>query len=173
MRLANVAVVAAVVLTGVKNDRTPGRQPQANGGSAEGRTAQSRVVEVPSAGLLYSNGLRDVTSGKNELARQEFQDYLKYYGDTALASNARFYLGEIAYSQANYQGAVNEYSRLLMDYPKSLRIVAARYKKGLALLELGQGSAGIRELREVIRRYPGTEEEHGARAKLQELGIVP
>jgi len=54
---------------------------------------------APSADTLYSNGLRDITSGKYDLARQEFQDYLKHYGDTDLASNAQFYLGEIAYSQ--------------------------------------------------------------------------
>src|SRR5207253_5306324 len=42
---------------------------------------------APSADTLYSNGLRDITSGKYDLARSEFQDYLKYYGDTDLASN--------------------------------------------------------------------------------------
>src|SRR5262245_21408407 len=45
---------------------------------------------APSADTLYSNGLRDITSGKYDLARSEFQDYLKYYGDTDLASNAQF-----------------------------------------------------------------------------------
>src|SRR5271168_625813 len=60
----------------------------------------------PSADTLYSNGLRDITSGKYDLARSEFQDYLKFYGETDLASNAQFYLGEIAYSQRQYDTAV-------------------------------------------------------------------
>src|ERR1700680_1569430 len=68
---------------------------------------------APSADMLYSNGLRDITSGKYDLARQEFHDYLKYYGDTDLASNAQFYLGEIAYHQKQYQDAVGEYDRVL------------------------------------------------------------
>ena len=42
----------------------------------------------------------------------------------------------------------------------------------MALLDLGQKSAGVRELREVVRRYPGTEEERAARAKLKELGVA-
>jgi len=42
----------------------------------------------------------------------------------------------------------------------------------MALLELGQKTPGIRELREVVRRYPGTEEERSARAKLKELGVA-
>jgi tol-pal system protein YbgF len=125
----------------------------------------------PSADTLYSNGLRDITSGKYDLARQEFQDYLKFYSDTDLASNAQFYLGEIAYSQHNYEQAVGEYDRVLTNYPKSFKLASARLKKGMALLELGQKSAGIRELREVVKRYPGQEEERRARAKLKELGV--
>lgn len=120
--------------------------------------------------MLYSNGLRDITSGKYDLARQEFQDYLKYYSDTDLASNAQFYLGEIAYSQKRYQEAVSEYDKVLTVYPKSFKLAPARLKKGMALLELGQKTSGVRELREVVRRYPGTEEERRARARLKELG---
>jgi tol-pal system protein YbgF len=126
----------------------------------------------PSADNLYSNGLRDITSGKYDLARSEFQDYLKYYSDTDLASNAQFYLGEIAYSQHQYQQAVTEYDKVLTNYPKSFKLASARYKKGMALIELSQKTAGVKELREVVKRYPGTEEERRARAKLKELGIA-
>src|SRR5271156_821280 len=126
---------------------------------------------APSADTLYSNGLRDITSGKYDLARAEFQDYLKYYGDTDLASNAQFYLGEIAYSQHAYDQAVTEYDRVLTNYPKSFKLAPAHLKKGMSLLELGQKNTGIRELREVVKRYPGTEEERRARAKLKDLGV--
>jgi tol-pal system protein YbgF len=127
---------------------------------------------APSADTLYSNGLRDITGGNYDLARKEFQDYLKYYGDTDLASNAQFYLGEIAYSQKNYQQAVAEYDRVLANYPKSFKLAPAHLKKGMALVELGQKTAGVRELRDVVRRFPGTEEERRARAKLKELGVA-
>src|SRR3974390_98460 len=125
----------------------------------------------PSADTLYSNGLRDITSGKYDLARSEFQDYLKFYGDTDLASNAQFYLGEIAYSQKQYDQAVDEYERVLNNYPKSFKLAPARLKKGMALIELGQKNSGIKELREVVKRYPGTEEERRARARLKDMGV--
>jgi len=127
---------------------------------------------APSADTLYSNGLRDITSGKYDLARSEFEDYLRYYGDTDLASNAQFYLGEIAYSQRQYSQAVSEYEKVLSNYPKSFKLAPARLKKGMALIELGQKSSGVKELREVVKRYPGTEEERRARAKLKELGVA-
>jgi len=127
---------------------------------------------APSADTLYSNGLRDITSGKYELARSEFLDYLKYYGDTDLASNAQFYLGEIAYKQKQYQDAVAAYDRVLSNYPKSFKLAPARLRKGMALIELGQKTSAVRELREVVKRYPGTEEDRQARAKLKELGAA-
>ena len=126
---------------------------------------------APSANTLYDNGLRDIQTGKYDLARSEFQDYLKYYGETELASNAQFYLGEIYYKQKQYGEAVAAYDKVLTNYPKSFKLAPARLKKGLALLDLGQKPAGIRELREVIKRFPRSEEDRLARAKLKELGV--
>jgi tol-pal system protein YbgF len=144
----------------------------ANDGNSAPPVANNTASPAPSADMLYSNGLRDITSGKYDLARQEFLDYLKYYSSTDLACNAQFYLGEIAYHQKQYQDAVAEYDKVLTLYPKGFKIEPARLKKGMALIELGQKTAGIRELREVIRRYPGTEEERAARARLKELGVA-
>jgi tol-pal system protein YbgF len=151
----------------------PGANPRpVNDGNSAAPSAGNAASPAPSADMLYSNGLRDITSGKYDLARQEFLDYLKYYGSTDLACNAQFYLGEIAYHQKQYQDAVAEYDKVLTLYPKGFKLEPARLKKGMALIELGQKTAGVRELREVIRRYPGTEEERAARAKLKELGVA-
>ena len=130
------------------------------------------AMPPPSADTLYSNGLRDIQGGKYELARAEFQDYLKYYAKTDLASNAQFYIGEIAYKQRNYQQAINEYDKVLNNYPKSFKVAPALLHRGMALVELGQKSSGIRDLREVVRRFPGSEEDRYARAKLKELGVA-
>jgi tol-pal system protein YbgF len=145
--------------------------PTAGAGSPANSSAMP-AGPAPSADTLYSNGLRDITSGKYDLARSEFLDYLKYYGDTDLASNAQFYLGEISYKQKQYDDAVAAYDKVLTKYPKSFKLAPARLRKGMALIELGQKSAGIRELREVVRRYQGTEEDRQARAKLKELGAA-
>ena len=149
-------------------NNAPG-SPSPSGASSLAPTGSSGPPA--SADTLYSNGLRDITNGKYELARSEFQDYLRYYGETDLASNAQFYLGEIAYSQHQYEQAVQEYDKVLNNYPKSFKLATARYKKGMALLELGQKNPGIKELRDVVKRYPGTEEERRARAKLKDMGV--
>ncbi len=145
----------------------------ANPASTTGASPSSSAVPTgpaPSADTLYSNGLRDITSGKYDLARSEFEDYLKYYADTDLASNAQFYLGEIFYKQKQYVDAVAAYDKVLTAYPKSFKLGPARLRKGMALIELGQKTAGIRELREVVKRFPGSDEDRLARGKLKELG---
>jgi tol-pal system protein YbgF len=153
--------------SGAAPSTTPG-----SAGAPTGSSSSAASGPAPSADTLYSNGLRDITSGKYDLARSEFEDYLKYYGETDLASNAQFYLGEIAYSQRQYSQAVSEYDKVLTNYPKSFKLAPARLKKGMALIELGQKNSGVKELRDVVKRYPGTEEERRARAKLKELGVT-
>jgi len=151
--------------TGTATPTASALPPAASSGSLPG-------MPPPSADTLYSNGLRDIQGGKYELARAEFQDYLKYYGKTDLASNAQFYVGEIAYKQRNYQQAIAEYDKVLSNYPKSFKMAPALLHRGMALVELGQKSSGIRDLREVVRRFPGSEEDRYARAKLKELGVA-
>ncbi len=126
----------------------------------------------PSADVLYNNGLRDLNSGNYTLALQEFQEYLQYYPTTDLAGNAQFWIGQVYYSQQQYQPAADAFDKVIYNFPKSLKVASARYMKGAALLELGQKASAIRTFREVVRLYPGTEEERKARAKLRELGVV-
>jgi tol-pal system protein YbgF len=122
---------------------------------------------------LYQNALRDFTTGKYDLAQQEFSDYVKNYGSTDLASNAQFYLGEISYAQGDYKDAVGQYNTVLNNYPQSYKLAAALLKKGMAELELGMKATGARDLKEVVRRFPGTDESRRATAKLKELGLAP
>jgi tol-pal system protein YbgF len=125
-----------------------------------------------SADVLYSNALRDVNAKHNDLATQEFQDYLRFYGDTDLASNAQFYLGEIAYNQNQFQAALDAYNKVVENYPKSFKTASARMKKGFCLAELGQKASAVRELRAVVRLYPGTDEARRSSAKLKEMGAT-
>jgi len=149
----------------------PAAGPGAGAPSAAAPMASSAAPPA-SADVLYSNGLRDINGKHYDLATQEFQDYIKFYGDTDLASNAQFYLGEIAYMQNQFELALNYYNKVVEKYPKSFKTASARMRKGFCLAELGQKSAAVRELRAVVRQYPGTEEAKRCAAKLKELGAT-
>jgi tol-pal system protein YbgF len=137
-----------------------------------GGPAPSASGPPASADVLYSNALRDINGKHYDLATQEFQDYLKYYGETDLASNAQFYLGEVAFMQNQFQQALDAYNKVIENYPKSFKTASARMRKGFCLAELGQKASAVRELRNVIRLYPGTDEAKRAAAKLREMGAT-
>ena len=145
--------------------QTPGIQP----GMPPGGQPAPAAVQAPPPDVLYNNGLRDYNSGKYDIAGQEFNDYLKYYGNTDLAGNAQFYLGEIAYRQGNFQGAIQAYDVVLQQYAGGNKAAAALLKKGYAMIELGQREAGVRELNNLIARYPRSVEATQARERLRQL----
>jgi tol-pal system protein YbgF len=127
---------------------------------------------VPDADSLYTQGLSYYNGGQYDLSIQSFQDYLKYYKDTDRASNAQFYIGECYYSQQDYKRAIDAYDACSEKYPNGNKAAAAQLKKGFALLALDQKTAGIRELRSLVQRFPDSHEAELARQRLKKLGIT-
>jgi tol-pal system protein YbgF len=128
------------------------------------------LAQAPPPDVLYNNALRDYNGGKNDLAVQEFSDYIKFYPNTDLAGNSYFYLAEIQFKQGNYKEAVKNYDLVLQNYASGNKAAAAQLKKGFALIELGQQEDGAQELRHVVARYPRSNEATQARDRLRKLG---
>lgn len=126
----------------------------------------------PAPDGLYQSALRDLSSGNLPMALQQFQDYLRFYPDTDLAGNAQYYVGEVYYRQGKYQEAVQAYDQVLERYPRGNKTAAAHLKKGFALVELKDRDAGMRELRELVRRFPASEEAKIARERFPSLGAT-
>jgi len=125
----------------------------------------------PSAQNLYDSALHDILTKKYDLAQSEFQDYLKFFPKTDYASNAVFYLGEIAFVQQRYPEALDHYSDVIANFPASFKLGAARYKRGVTYIAMGDKPKGIADLRAVTRLFPKTDEDQAARTKLRELGV--
>lgn len=131
------------------------------------------VAQAPAPDVLYNEALRDYTGGKNDLAVQEFNDYIKFYPNTDLAGNAYFYLAEIQFKAGDYKKAVANYDLVLQNFPSGNKAATAQLKKGYALLELGKTDEGTQELKHVIQRYPRTTEATQARERLRKVGPAP
>jgi tol-pal system protein YbgF len=152
------------------DDIQAAQQNQAAAQAAQ-QAQQQALAQAPPPDVLYKNALRDYNAGKNDLAAQEFSDYLKFYPSTDLAGNAYFYLAEINYKQGNFEGAVKNYEQVLQNFPTGNKAAAADLKKGLSLLELGQKEDGIAELKHVVQRYPTSNEAMQARERLRKLAF--
>ena len=140
-----------------------------SGAPAGGSAAADGPPPVPDPNALYNSAYADYTQGQYPLAIQGFQQYLQNYGDTDLASNAQFYIGDAYYLQKKYKQAIQEYDKCIERYPKGNKIAAAYLKKGYALLALRDNAAGQRELLALLRRYPHSHEADLARDRLSRL----
>jgi tol-pal system protein YbgF len=165
--------IDAKVSGGAPTGATAGMTPTAPGPGAPappGEGAAPAATPPISADTLYQNALRDLTGGKYDLSRQEFSDYIKNFPANDLASNAQFYLGEIAYEQNDFKGAIAAYDKVLTNYPRSFKLAASLLKKGVSEARIGLKVSAARDFREVVRRFPGSDEARRAQAKLREMG---
>jgi tol-pal system protein YbgF len=167
-RLAKVGKQLDDLQGTVNNIQAP---PAAQPGATPANT-QPAQNQAPPADVLYNDALRDFNAGKNDLALQEFNQYLQVYGNTDLAGNAQFYVGEIEYRAGDFQSAIKDYNKVLDQFPGGNKNAAAQLKKGFAFIEVGQRDAGIQELRSLLNRYPKSPEAIQARDRLNRLGAA-
>jgi len=154
----------------VRTIQTPAAPPP---GTASGPTPgmAGNVPPVP-AETLYQNAMRDRSGGKDDLAVQEFSDYLKYYGNTDLAPNAQFYVGEIHLRQGNFDDALREFDMVLEKYPDNNKTADALYMKGRTLVQMGKRTQGKQEFCELVKRFPSSDLASKARSQVKALGLT-
>ncbi len=147
------------------------QQPQ---GPGPGNPAvqQPPQQQAPPPDVLYNNALTDYNTGKNDIAAQEFGEYMKFYPNTDLAGNAQFYLAELEYRQNDFEGAIRDYDKVLEQYPGGNKAAAAQLKKGMALAKLGRRSEAVKEYQSLVQRYPRSIEADQARQQLRALGAA-
>jgi tol-pal system protein YbgF len=151
-------------------DMQASQQSQAANQAAQ-QAQQQALAQAPPPDVLYNNALRDYNAGKNDLATQEFSDYIKFYPNTDLAGNSYFYLAEVQFRAADYADAAKNYDLVIQNFPSGNKAASASLKKGFALIELGQKDDGVTALRHVIQRYPKSNEALQARDRLRKLGV--
>lgn len=159
------------------NGQTPEAEPQPGSTQSQSMNGQGTQAPLPAAAQApplkqtYEAALADYNAGRDKMAASEFQQVVKSYPYDQTAGTAQFYLGEIAYRQKDYSRAVDAYNAMLETFPGNPQAPAAQLHKGYALLDLHRTQDGIRELRQLIQRYPRTPEASHARSKLNGMGV--
>ena len=156
----------------VRTIQTPAAPPPAAGTSLGPPPAAAGNVPPVPAETLYQNAMRDRSGGKDDLALQEFSDYLKYYGNTDLAPNAQFYVGEIHLRQGNFDDALREFDMVLEKYPDNNKTADALYMKGRTLVQMGKRTQGKQEFCELVKRFPSSDLAGKARSQVKALGLT-
>jgi tol-pal system protein YbgF len=139
------------------------------GGSEESIRPQAGQSRERPDKLEYERLLGLFRDGDLDGARQGFAVFLHDYGDSELAPNARYWLGESHYSKKDYRQAIDSYDRVELDFPRSEKVPAAILKKGYAYLAMKDKKRASLAFNHVVTVYPRTPEAGKAYDKLSQL----
>jgi tol-pal system protein YbgF len=132
---------------------------------------------------LYQAAYIDFSRGSYALAVTGFREFLRRYPDHELAANAQYWIGEAHLGLARgyvdagqtaettkaLQQAVQEFRKVLANYPRGDKAPAALYKEALTLIELKQPTLAQARLQYLVDNFPQAEETPLARERLAVL----
>jgi TolA-binding protein len=171
-RFGNLDGKLADISSAIRTLGTPAAPPPPGNGAA----ALSPVTPAAPAGVsaesLFQNAFRDYSSGKDELAMMEFNDYLKYFPQSENAASAQYYVAQIYDRAKQYDDAVQAFDAVLERYPDNPKTPDAQYGKAVDLMKAGHRADASAEFKEFLARYPTHSLAHNAQAHLKELAIT-
>lgn len=132
---------------------------------------------------LYQAAYIDFSKGNYPLALAGFQEFLRRYPTSDLADHAQYWIGEAYFSLSRnhaaqrqedkaikaLEQAVQEFRKVIVNYPRGEKVPTALYKEALALLELKQETPARARLEYLLDHFPQSEEAPLARERLAGL----
>ena len=98
-----------------------------------------------------------------------FRNFLASYPQHELAANAQYWLAEALYAQKDFEGASQEFMKVLKQYKDSPKSSGAALKLGYSFYELQQWEYARRTLEDTVRFFPDTSSAKLAEARLQKM----
>lgn len=129
-------------------------------------TTEGEKQEPLSQEALYKSAKQAFDKGDFDTARERFQDFIDKYPKSRNADNAQFWIGEIYYREKWYEKAILEYQKVIENYPRGNKVRASLLKQGYAFHNIGDKSNARIILKELIRKYPNSNEAKIAQNKL-------
>jgi tol-pal system protein YbgF len=182
----------APATSGSAAPRSPSAAPSGSAAPASPGTAApgpvAAVPQRPSAASLqpqdiYQAAYIDFSKGSYSLAIAGFREFLRRYPDHELAGSAQYWIGEAYLSLArgfsdsgqgdksteSLEQAVQEFKKVLVNYPRADKVPPALYKEALALIDLKQPAQAQARLQYLVDNFPRSEETNLARERLATL----
>jgi tol-pal system protein YbgF len=132
-------------------------------------TPPPSVAAVPGPVELYNQAYTDYTQARYPLAISGFRDVIARFPESDLADNAQYWIGECLLAQRKYKEALEAFDGVLSLYANSNKLDSAAYKKAIAYEGMGSRADAVRQLEEVIERFPRSDVARAAREKLRSL----
>src|SRR6266542_4045045 len=165
--------------------QSPGGGSPRGGGSSQAPAPSPAQPATggPSAQESFQAAYQDFSKGLYPLAISGFREFLRRFPDSPLADSAQYWIGEAYFSIARagatagradktkeaLEQAVQEYRKVIVNYPRGSKVPTALYKEALALLELKQTALAQSRLQYLLDHFPQAEEAPLAKERLAAL----
>lgn len=117
----------------------------------------------------YKLALDTLRSGEISRGRDLFTAFIEQFPGNKLVPNAKYWIGESYYLEKNYEQAIVEFQKVIKEFPGKEKTTAAIFKQALSFRELGDNKSARYLLKELIDKYPKSEEVSLAKETLQQL----
>jgi TolA-binding protein len=169
-RLANLDNKLSDISSAVRTLSQPAAPPPGVLFAPQGAASGAVPPAGTSAESLWLNAFRDYSSGKDDLAMMEFNDYLKYFPAAENAASAQYYVGQLYNRAKMYDDAVKSFDAVLERYPDNPKTPDALYGKADALVHAGHRAEAAAEFKDFLARFPTHSLARNAQAQLRDLG---
>ena len=142
-------------------------QPSATAATEPAATATAPAGVDPFAEQqAYQSAFELLKSGRYEDAAAALRQFITTYPAGSYADNAQYWLGETHYITRRFDLALQEFQRLVSEYPGSQKLAGALLKIGYTHDELGNKADAERILSDLVERYPQSAAAGLARKRL-------
>ena len=115
---------------------------------------------------LYDRVLEEYKHRDYEAALAGFQFFLELHGQSSLASNAQYWVGECQYRLGRYREALKSFNRVVSNYPVSPKIAASILKIGQIYTRRKDHENARVKYEHVVDQYPESSEAEVAKKAL-------
>lgn len=116
---------------------------------------------------LYDRVMEEFKHRDYEAALAGFRFFLELHGQTSLAANAQYWVGECQYRMGRYRDALKSFYNVLSYYPLSPKLAAATLKIGQTHAKLKDYEKARMMYERVVDEYPESPEAELARKAIE------
>ena len=141
-------------------------------GAGPGISVTQPAADPVQMQLEYDRAFNLLKQSQYEPAIQSFTAYLSKYPTGDYSDNAQYWLGEAYYVTRQFEQALLEYNKLVVNFPHSQKYTHALLKIGYCYQELGRIDEAKKYLQALTRQYPGETASRLAEERLKSIALT-
>ncbi len=118
---------------------------------------------------LYDRVMDEFKHRDYEAAMAGFRLFIELHGQSALAANAQYWIGECQYRMRRYRDALKSFYDVVSNYPLSPKLAASTLKLGQTYTKLGDHETARLMFDRVVDQYPDSSEAEVARKAIEAM----